>query len=83
MSKIVNRITEQDRAKWVEIRTRLKKALDDRASVSKPDLRTCYDIHKRIFLKPQTAPSISCCIDIATWQEMIKNINKAYSAKKG
>lgn len=83
MSKIINKITEQDREKWVVIRTRLKKALEDEKTILKRDLHICNAIHKRVFNKPQTQPSINCCIDIATWLEMVKNINKAYTAKKG
>lgn len=38
MSKIINKITEQDREKWVVIRTRLKKALEDEKTILKKGL---------------------------------------------
>ena len=82
-SKIIKPISDKDRALWVSIRTRLRKSLETEKGILKQDLRVCFAIHKRIFNKPQTAPSINCCIDVETWLYMVKNINIAYSTKKG
>ena len=80
--KIITPMTDRDKSLWLGVRTRLKLSLRDKKSIIKNDLRLCFRIHKRVFGKPQTAPSINCCIDIALWEYMVTNINKAFVAKK-
>ena len=76
-----NAMLKSDKDIWVTFRAKLKKSLEAKDEISKRNLTMCYNIHKRIYGLPKTAPSINCCIDIDTWLVMVKNINKAYFKK--
>ena len=77
LSKVIVPIADYDIKLWDSIRERLRKALNEEKTILKNDLKQCFMIHKRVFLKPNTAPSINCCIDIQTWLMMCDNIDNA------
>jgi len=81
--EVKQKMTDSHKNSWLQIRTRVKKALKDEKSIGKRDLDITFKLHKHIYGKPNVRPSINCCIDIATWLEMIKNINKAYMNRTG
>ena len=79
---IANRkLSKLEKKTWAEMRTRLKKALEEEKSISKRDLNVAYQLHRGVYGKPTTRPGINCCIDIATWLEIVKNNNAAFVVK--
>lgn len=79
--KLLRKMSISEKRTWLIMRSRLKQGLTDKKFLLKQDLNLAWKIHRSIYGKPTTRPGINCCIDIATWQEITKNINAAYVAK--
>jgi len=74
-------MTIDQKRKWSEVRLRFAKSLKDETTILKQDLQLCWSLHLAVYEKPKYKPSINCCLDIALWAEMCKNLNKAFTQK--
>ncbi len=76
-------MTQEEKKKWVEIRSRVKDGLEKKQTLRKQDLKMTWILHKAIYDEPKHSPPINCCVhkNLATWLGMAKNLNKAYVKK--
>lgn len=74
-------MTTEEKKIWAEMRTRFKSALSEKETILKQDLVMAHKLHYSVYGKPKHRPSINCCIDIATWDLMIRKLNADFVKK--
>lgn len=74
------RVTNEQKQIWIEVRERFVKAIETRVHKSQADCIIVYNLHFAIFGKPKYKPNTTCDFDYMTWKLIIENLEGEFKA---